>query len=155
MKLFAAIVVGISALAVASGAHSQPQLPPMVQSAIDENRKACLPKKSELLPGFLTARDINGDGRNDYILDYGKFKCGADTTYFCGSAGCLTQVYASRPDGSYVQALDENVRRLRFAQVKGRPAMLLDLHGSACGKVGAAGCTATMIWNGKTFSPAK
>jgi hypothetical protein len=155
MKLLAAIVVGAGVLALSTDARSQSQLPQIVQSGIDENRKACLPEKSELLPRFVTTRDINADGRPDYVLDYAKFKCGQDTTYFCGSAGCLTQVYASRPDGSYVQALDENVRRLRFAQLKGRPAMLLDLHGSACGKVGAAACTTTMIWNGSTFSAAR
>jgi hypothetical protein len=122
-----------------------------VQAAIDESRKECLPDKFEMLAGFQEARDVNGDGRRDFILDYGKAQCAGSEGFYCGSAGCVTQVFVSLADGSYVKVLDENVRRLRFARVKGRPAMLLDLHGSACGKAGAAPCAFTLFWNGSAF----
>ena len=102
----------------------------------------------------MTRKDVNGDGVDDYVLDYGKFVCGDSASYWCGSAGCLTQVFASLRDGSFVNVLDENVRSLRFARVKGRPAMILGLHGNACGRVGAAPCDSTLYWNGASFSPA-
>jgi hypothetical protein len=129
-------------------------LPPIVQAEIQDSKKSCEPDRATLLAGFVTAKDINGDGRDDYILDYAKFQCGDSASFFCGSAGCLTQVFASLPGGAYAKVLDENVRRIRFAPVKGRPAMLLDLHGTACNKTGAAPCAMTLFWNGSTFSPA-
>jgi hypothetical protein len=75
----------------------------------------------------LSSHDINGDGVDDYVLDYSKFQCGGDSLIYCGSAGCLTTVFASLPDGSYVKVLDENVRGVEFRKIKGRSAMILDL----------------------------
>jgi hypothetical protein len=148
-RLLAACAFGVVTLA-----YSQAALPRIVQDAIDKSRQECHPEQFTQLKAFLRRQDINGDGRIDFILDYGEARCGDATTYYCGTGGCLTQVFASRDDGTYVQVLDENVRRLRFARVKGRPAMLLDLHGSACGRAGAAPCAATLFWNGSAFSPA-
>lgn len=136
---------------IASSAQAQ-SLPPIVQQAIAQARQECA-SNVQLLPGFISEKDINGDGRNDYILEYEKFHCGGGPT-FCGSGGCTTQVFASRPDGTYVKALDDNVRGLRFTRVNGRPAMLIGVHGSACGRSGAEACNMTLYWNGYSFSPA-
>jgi hypothetical protein len=62
------------------------------------------------------------------------------------------QVFASLPDGSYVNAWDDNVRAMRFAMIKGKPAMIVDLHGSACNKSGHLPCPKTLFWNGRTFA---
>lgn len=129
------------------------ELPQPVQAAITAQKKACAPEKVTLKTGFVTKKDINGDGVDDFIIDYGAFQCGNSTSYFCGSAGCETQVFASS-SGGYVKVLDENVQGLQFKRVKGRPAMLLGLHGTACGKRGADACGATLYWNGSKFSPA-
>jgi hypothetical protein len=144
-----ALVVGLVLLPTA--VRAQPAgLPSEIQAGIEENKKAC-GEPVKLKPGFIVEKDINGDGVKDYILDYGKFVCGDSETYFCGSAGCTTEVYASVRSGGYVKVLEENVRGLQFRVVSGRPAMLLALHGSACGKVGAAPCNRTLYWNGQTF----
>jgi hypothetical protein len=129
-------------------------LPPMVDAEIKKAQSSCAPEHVTLGPGFVTEIDINADGVKDYVLDYGKFICGNSSTYFCGTAGCTTQVFASLPGGGYVKALDENVRDIKFRTVKGRPAMILDLHGSMCGRVGAAQCGMTLYWNGAEFSAA-
>ncbi|HWV41966.1 hypothetical protein [Pseudorhodoplanes sp.] len=126
-------------------------LPKEVRAAIDDARKDC-GERVRQKPKFVTSKDVNGDGKPDYILDYDKFQCGSDVSFFCGSAGCLMQVFASLPDGGYVMAWDDNVRAMRFAQVKGRPAMIIDLHGSACNKAGYLPCPKTLFWNSKTFS---
>src|SRR5262249_31530252 len=140
------------ALVAAITARAEPVLPQAVQQAIAEARKDCEPERATLQAGFLAVQDVNGDGRNDYVLDYGRFQCGDHTTGYCGTGGCLAQVFASRPDGSYAKVLDENVRALKFARVGGRPAMLLELHGSACGKSGVARCSATRVWDGADFA---
>ena len=129
-------------------------LPPEVQSEINEDIKDC-DGKVKFEKGFLTRRDVNGDGIEDFILDYGHFICGQNATQFCGSAGCVTVIFASLPEGKFVKVLNDNVRGIKFKTVHGRPAMLLDLHGSYCGKAGAAPCNETLYWNGEKFSPAK
>jgi hypothetical protein len=145
-------MLAIVAMLLTTPAAAQ-SFPQAVRDAIQESRKDCAPERAVLEAGFLLEKDINGDGRKDYILDYGKFQCG-NSSFYCGSAGCLTQVFASRSDGTYAKVLDENVRDLRFARMKGRPAMVLQKHGSACGRIGAARCSVTLFWNGYDFSPA-
>jgi hypothetical protein len=125
-----------------------------VQAEIKRAQSGCEPERSVLKQGFIVQIDINGDGIDDYILDYSKFECGGSSTFFCGTAGCLTQVFASLPDGGYVKVLGENVRNIKFRRIKGRPAMIIDLHGSACGRAGAAPCSMTLFWNGQRFRPA-
>ena len=143
-------------VAVSGGALAQntAQLPQIAQTAIAAARKDCAPERATLKPGFVDVKDVNGDGRPDYILDYGSFECGSSMSGYCGTGGCLTQVFASLDDGSYVKVLDENVRGLRFAKRAGRPAMILDLHGSACGRAGVERCGMTLYWTGYTFSAA-
>lgn len=129
-------------------------LPPVVGRAIAQQSENCMkPDKVSLEKGFMTRRDVNADGIPDYVLNYGSFKCGDTFMLYCGSAGCLTQVFASA-DGSFVKVLDENAQKVDFKTVKGRPAMLLGLHGTACGKRGVDACGATLYWNGSKFSPA-
>jgi hypothetical protein len=128
-------------------------LPPEVQSVINEAIKSC-DEKVQFEKGFLTRRDINSDSIDDFILDYRHFICGTSASLYCGSAGCLTQVFASLSDGKFAKVLDDNVQAIKFQRVRGRPAMLLELNGSACGKVGAEVCRVTLYWNGETFSPA-
>ncbi len=149
----AVLIAGLVLLPVA--AFAQPgNLPKEVQAAIEENKKAC-GEAVTLKPGFVVEKDVNGDGVKDYVLDYGKFACANFVSFFCGTGGCLTQVFASLSGGGYVKALDQNVRQIKFRKVRGRPAIVLDLHGSACGKVGAAACPRTLVWDGKTLKRAK
>lgn len=145
------IVAAIAVLLALPAQAQQAPLPKEAQAAIDEAKKDC-GERVRLKPKFVASKDINGDGRPDYILDYEKFQCGDMASYFCGSAGCLMQVFASLPDGSYVKAWDENVRAMRFAKLKDKPAMIVDLHGSACNKAGYLPCPKTLFWNGDTFA---
>lgn len=155
MKIRSALLPLLAAWAAfGSAAAGAETLPPAVRAAIAKQSENCAkPDRVSLEKGFLTRRDVNGDGIPDYVLDYGSFKCGDTFMLYCGSAGCLTQVFASA-DGSYVKVLDENAQKVDFRTVKGRPAMLLGLHGSACGKRGVDACGATLYWNGSRFSPA-
>jgi len=149
-------VVAHQAVAWAQTLPTIQSLPQEVQAAIQESVRKCEPEKVTLKWGFILEKDVNGDGVDDYILDYGEFVCGTSQTFYCGSAGCLTQVFASLPKGKYIRVLNENVRDLRFGyDVKGRPEMLLRLHGSFCGRIGALPCGATLLWNGQTFAPVK
>ena len=84
-------------------------LPPEVRSGISENTSFC--KTVQYNTGFLTNRDVNGDGVADYIVDYGKLSCDGASNMFCGTAGCSMQVIVSLPGGRYVKVWDDNVNR--------------------------------------------
>ena len=142
--------IGLIAVLLSTAAKSQEPLPPEIRAAMSEARKDCS-ASLKFKKGFLTRRDVNGDGVTDFILDYGAAECGDRLSFYCGSGGCTTQVFASLPDGGYAKVLDDTVRGVRFDRVRGRPAMVLDLHGSACGKVGAEPCRKILLWNGRRF----
>lgn len=125
------------------------RLPAEVRSAITKEISDCKAKKYE--DGFLTVKDVNGDGIPDYIIDYAHLICDGSNNFFCGSAGCFTQVIVSLPGGRYATVLQENVQGIEFAPISGRRAMILALHGSACGRAGSQTCRITAIWNGNTF----
>lgn len=159
LEAFITAMIAVASIAIAH-AQSKPyelpsNLPKIVQDAIDENKKQCEDgEKPAVTQGFLTLKDINGDGKPDYILDYEHFQCGEFVTRFCGTGGCLTEIFASDGDGGYSPVWNENALRIRFTTIKKRPAMRIDLHGSACGRFGPEACAMTLYWNGNKFHPA-
>lgn len=128
-------------------------LPPEIQLTLNKETKSC-GQKVKLKENFITRRDVNGDGIDDFILDFGWFICGQNSgSDYCGSGGCLTQVFVSRSELKFVKVFEDVVQSLKFAEVNERPALVLELHGSACGKAGFEPCSKTLIWTGQKFSP--
>lgn len=54
--------------------------------------------KAELLSGGVKSKDINGDGKPDYLVDLAMLSCGTGLSPFCGAANCEFAVYASNGD---------------------------------------------------------
>lgn len=128
-------------------------LPPVATAALMKRIQECA-GPVQLKQGFITRRDINEDGKPDFILDYSEFECNGTAIHWCGTAGCVTEIFASKSDGEYVEVLNRHVRQMKFARVSGRPAILLNVHGSNCGRAGQEACSITLFWNGFEFSPA-
>src|SRR5271165_3162073 len=143
--------LSIVAFCFSVGAAMAEDLPAPVQKAIAENKSSC--KTVAIEKGFVTRKDINGDGRPDFILDYSYFFCDGHQRPICGSIGCTIQVFASLPNGSYAKVLDDNVKRIDFREVRGRPAMVVGLRGDAdpCRKDPADLCEVVKSWNGSSF----
>jgi hypothetical protein len=141
--------LSIVAFAFSIGAAMAEDLPAPVQKAIAENRRSC--KTVAIEKGFITRKDINGDGRPDFVLDYESFICDGNPRAFCGSLGCLTQVFASLPNGAYAKVVDDNVRRIDFREVQGRPAIIVGYPGFSCGKDPTEVCDVVKSWNGSSF----
>ncbi len=141
----------IVAFAFSIGAAMAEDLPAPVQKAIAENKRVC--KTVAIEKGFVTRKDINGDGRPDFVLNYDSFICDGNPRAFCGSLGCVTQVFASLPDGTYAKVFDDNVRRIDFREVQGRPAIVVGLAGDAdpCRKDPTDICEIVKSWNGSAF----
>lgn len=87
--------------------------------------------------------DVNRDGVPDWWIDYGKADNGS---YFCGTGGCVQQVYVSRPDGRYALAFDTNVRWFKLGRRGGETVLDLDFHGSTCGVAGVVECPRSYAW---------
>ncbi|MEF0938601.1 hypothetical protein [Rhizobium sp. BR 362] len=137
----------IAAVALACSIDASAQsLPQPVQAAVDDATKDCKVEK-----GFVTIKDVNGDKVPDYILDTGRVVCGGARS--CGSAGCVTQIFASEPDKSYKSVFNDYVQGMKFVQIAGRSAIRLTEHGSACGRAGSDTCYLTLYWNGSDFKP--
>jgi hypothetical protein len=143
--------LSIVAFAFSIGAAMAEDLPPAVQKAIAENRRDC--KTVDIEKGFVTRKDINGDGRPDFVLDYASFFCDGHQRPLCGSLGCTIQVFASLPNGAYAKVVDDTFKRIDFREVQGRPAIVLGLRGDAdpCRKDPTDVCDVVKSWNGSSF----
>jgi hypothetical protein len=141
--------LSIVAFAFSIGAAMAEHLPAPVQKAITESEHGC--KTVAIEKDFITRKDINGDGRPDFVLDYGSFTCDGDRRAFCGSLGCLTQVFASLPNGAYAKVIDGNFKRTDFRDVQGRPAIIVGYPGFSCGKDPTDLCEVVKSWNGSAF----
>lgn len=72
-------------------------LPVEVSQAIDEIAASSDPSADQLMQrsGFMQLADLNGDGKNDYILDTAV----SGSSFWCGAANCTVMVFASSPQG--------------------------------------------------------
>lgn len=103
-------------------------------------------RRPSLGRNFETARDLNGDGLTDYVLDYGAFACGERSSEWCGTGGCRTEIYLSTPSG-FVRAFDDLVRTWQV-QPGERAVFTFTIHGIACSLPGPAECTRRLVWDG-------
>lgn len=99
--------------------------------------------------GLVRQGDLDGDGMNDVVLDWGALGCSAATTLYCGSGGCLTEVW--RSEGvDYALILSEQAHAARIETMQ---VLVLDQHGSACGRVGAEPCRRAFLARGGQLVP--
>jgi len=103
------------------------------------------------MEGFETVIDMNQDGQPDYIQDTGKVNCEGAVSALCGSAGCPLGVYLSGP-GGYRSGFGSYAQDWRIEQGSSPPVLVLDMHGSACGRVGSATCTKRYAWDGRQIA---
>ncbi len=91
--------------------------------------------------GFLTYSDLDADGYDDIVLNYGEVTCKGSRAQYCGTAGCRTTILMNRrlvstdPPGvlSYWNVVDDNVLRYQFVT---DTQILVERSGSSCGKAG-------------------
>ncbi|SFL38493.1 peptidoglycan-binding domain-containing protein [Shimia haliotis] len=72
-------------------------MPDIVGQAIDEVAESSDPSGEQLLQrsGFIQLVDLNGDGKNDYILDTSL----AGSSFWCNANDCTVMVFTSAPQG--------------------------------------------------------
>lgn len=87
--------------------------------------------------GLVSTPDINGDGRDDLVLNWGTLGCTSGGSPYCGSAGCVHGLFIALEGGGFKEVLETNVRGI---SARVMPVIELTLHGSACGGIGADRC---------------
>jgi hypothetical protein len=129
--------------------------PDIVKAAIEDARKQCVEAEGKPGPGEVMARtiDLDGNGRDDLVLDFGKLECDGAQTLFCGTGGCLLQIYLWQRGMEWKLVFDENVRGWKPIKAGGKPALLFHLHGSACNRVGYYDCRKTFVFDKGTLRP--
>ncbi len=125
MKLKCALTV-VSAFAMTACATTpnvNAPLPREVRAARQAFVDDCKPDAPVFASDLILQADLNGDGRDDYVVNGFAYQCRKDTPY-CGSAGCEVQIYMSAPAGlleqrfdGYLQEPPRVSRRLGKAQI--------------------------------------
>lgn len=96
----------IASMDTPSASSGSSSYPPAMDPLILETVEMCINigGKAQLLDGSVQSKDINGDGKPDYLLDLGKLSCGTGLSPYCGAANCEFAVYVSHGD-DYVSGL--------------------------------------------------
>ena len=87
--------------------------------------------------GFVTEVDADGIPPIDLLVNHGAVPCLNAPSLVCGSAGCLHSLWIGQDNGRYVRVLRSNIHGL---SADGSGQITLNLHGGACGLVGAEPC---------------
>ena len=96
--------------------------------------------------GTVTTLDLTGDGRDDYIIQFGDTKCAAGSrAVFCGSGGCLINIMVTLSSGQVRKVFDGYVRSYDIRPDPSKPAhgprtIGFELHGAYCGGHGSPSC---------------
>lgn len=134
------------------------QEPDVVAKEVREAEEQCRADGGRPLKraSFLRVEDINGDGGEDWVVDFSKFECPGTVPSqpFCGTGGCSVSIYLWSGGSTWTKAFDETVQAFRFVKQNGRPALRVDLGGAACGKVNHKSCPKTYLFQGSKLVPA-
>lgn len=155
MRLVAGLAAAaVSAVALAAAAAVS-AIPPDLRRTVDEHyngeMQAIVDEEAGEVRTFSAPAamyrkiDINGDRLPDWRVDYEKAD---NASLFCGTGGCLQQLYLGRPDGGFDLVLNTNLRLFKIRKVKGEHVLDLDFHGSTCGEAGVVDCPRSYAWNG-------
>lgn len=88
--------------------------------------------------------DINGDGIQDYAVNFTSFG-----SAWCGTGGCRYQLWLGRKSGLPIRVFDRQMRDLTIERRGRQIVFVFDFHGSHCGGFGAEACPGEFAWNAK------
>lgn len=149
------VVLGLAAALVLAGAVvAAPKVPDEVRRAVEARHDAAMqdmvdPEFPDAVkiatPAAVFRRiDVNDDGVADWRADYGKAQ---NPSFFCGTGGCVQQIWVSRPGGGFRLAFDNTVRELTLTRAAGERVLDVDFHGTTCGGTGVEPCPRRYGWN--------
>jgi hypothetical protein len=81
--------------------------------------------------------DLNGDGRDDYVVSFQDTECSTYAGGFCGTAGCSMEFLVALPDGKIRSVFAD---RIRGYEILAGGTVRFQLHGAYCGRSGNPSC---------------
>jgi hypothetical protein len=129
-----------AAAALTEGRAASP--PDNVTGAVQEAEQACtaLGGKPDGA-AVLRSEDVNGDGGEDWIADYAKFKCEGAESPLCRNGGCTLQLYFWAGDASWELVFEDLIKSYKFGKSSGKPMMYATTPGTPCNKPEAETCS--------------
>jgi hypothetical protein len=141
LRVALALMAGLAALPAAAD-----EPPPALIEATEAASALCRTAGGvpEILAGYDTVIDLNGDGRDDHLTDLAKLQCSGAWDAFCGASGCPVAAWLSEPDGGHVRF---DLGRLTGFSVRDGggplPEVVAGYAATACGADAVEGCTRT------------
>jgi hypothetical protein len=130
------------------------EFPKGIEQALDRQKKFCLDNGGTAVTFARNAVrkiDLNGDGRDDYILDMRDTVCEEMRHAYCGTGGCEVEILIAQRDGSYTSIFSDTIRGYQIKPGRGVRTVRFSLHGGYCGKSGPSDCHKTRRIDGKPF----
>ncbi|MFO1141329.1 MAG: hypothetical protein U1E59_02890 [Amaricoccus sp.] len=139
-----------------AGAYAGAEPPPALIEATEVATALCrnLGGTPVILDGYRTVKDLNGDGRPDFLTDLADLQCGEAWGAFCGPSGCPVSAWLSEPGGGYVRFDFGHIRGFSIRdEAEGVPAVVARYDTTGCGEGHDGGCTRT--WRFTSDAPAE
>ena len=126
--LLAILAVLLTPQAARADLAWDPAHPPVsadpVADALADNQASCEGQIAEVSEGFVRNADVDGDGMNDAILNWGALRCDGSTLY-CGSGGCRQEIWLATPEGRWRLLLRDRIDEVHVP-VPGAVVLRLD-----------------------------
>ena len=88
---------------------------------------------------ILRGDDLNGDGKNDWIVDFAKFKCEGAANPTCNPNGCTLQLYLGNGEG-WDLVFEDFVKAYKFSSSGKTRTMHVTTSGVPCNKPAEQTC---------------
>ncbi len=129
------------AFSLAFDASHAAEPPDNIAEVVKEAEMAC--RQMQGIPdseALLSVDDLNGDGGEDWIVDFAKLECKGGVNPLCGSGGCTLQIYFWDGDASWDLVFEDLVTSYKFAKAGGKPMLRVTTPGTPCNKPAAESC---------------
>lgn len=145
------LAAGLAFLMLAGQSAAAAEPPPELVEYTEEQTAFCrdLGGAPDIPSSYQTVRDLNGDGRDDFLTNLANLECEGAASAFCGSGGCPVKAWLSEPEGGYTRFDFGLLEGVRIEDASPLPRVLAGYHGTRCGdpdRIGADVCTRTWIF---------
>lgn len=128
-------VVVLAVASLATFRASAAEEPEIVAKAIKDAEQSCAEMGGKpSTEAILSVDDINGDGGEDWVVDYSKMKCEGTTNPFCGNSGCSLSIYLWKRDSTWRLAYDDMVQSFEINKTDQRRMLITESSPDACDK---------------------
>ena len=153
LRLLIAISFAVVAMLASAPARAAME-PDVVAAEVREAAKTCRDMGGRPdTAAMLKVQDLDGDGGEDWIVDYAKMRCAGTSNPFCGSGGCGLTVYVWAGGANWTKVFDSVVQSWRFVSRGGQSTFHVSFGGSECGKSNAESCPRSFVFRAGTLTP--